>query len=293
MNLRHALFPVAGLGTRLLPASKVVAKEMLPILDKPLIQYAVEEAVEAGCEHLVFVINRHKHAIADHFDRAPELEAQLEKAGKHELLACVRGVLPSGIRTSFVIQPQALGLGHAVLCARHVIGDAPFAVLLPDDLLYHPGGPGVLKQMVGVAGQRAANVLAVEQVPEEQTHRYGIVCLDEAPAVPSRIRSLVEKPKPGQAPSDLAIVGRYILHPRIFDFLQELPPGAGGEIQLTDAIAALLREQEVVAHRFAGERFDCGNRMGVVAATMTVALGQADIAHEVRARMRRLLGTQP
>jgi UTP--glucose-1-phosphate uridylyltransferase len=290
MKVRKAVFPVAGLGTRLLPASKAMPKEMLPIIDRPLIQYAVDEAVAAGCDTLVFVVNRHKHAIADHFDRAHELEQRLERSGKHELLALVRDVLPRGVRTIFVNQSEALGLGHAVLCAEHAVGDEPFAVILPDDLIWNRSGAPALAQMVAESARMGASMIAVEDIPREHTGRYGIVSVDAADGRSARIRSMVEKPKPEAAPSTLAIVGRYVLHPRVFRFLHSLPPGAGGEIQLTDAIDALLNVEPVYAYRFEGERFDCGNKLGVVEATMAFALEQPDIAHAVAARMRRLLG---
>ncbi|MCE3004720.1 MAG: UTP--glucose-1-phosphate uridylyltransferase GalU [Xanthomonadaceae bacterium] len=290
MKVRKAVFPVAGLGTRLLPASKALPKEMLPIIDRPLIQYAVDEAVAAGCDTLVFVVNRHKHAIADHFDRAHELEQRLEKTGKNDLLELVRGVLPQGVRTIFVTQSEALGLGHAVLCAEHAVGDEPFAVLLPDDLIWNRGGPQALAQMVAESERLGASMVAVEDVPREQTGRYGIVSVDAPDGRSARIRGMVEKPRPEVAPSTLAVVGRYVLHPRVFQFLRSLPPGAGGEIQLTDAIEALRNVEPVCAYRFEGERFDCGNKLGVVEATMAFALEQPDIAGAVAARMRRLLG---
>ncbi|MFN7551909.1 MAG: UTP--glucose-1-phosphate uridylyltransferase GalU [Pseudomonadota bacterium] len=290
MKVRKAVFPVAGLGTRLLPASKALPKEMLPIIDRPLIQYAVDEAVAAGCDTLVFVVNRHKHAIADHFDRAHELEQRLERSGRKELLALVRGVLPAGVRTVFVTQSEALGLGHAVLCAEHAVGDEPFAVLLPDDLIWNRGGAPALAQMVAESERLGGSMVAVEDVPREHTSRYGIASVDAPDGRSARIRALVEKPMPANAPSTLAVVGRYVLHPRVFRFLHSLPPGAGGEIQLTDAIDALLNVEPVYACRFEGERFDCGNKLGVVEATMAFALEQPDIAGAVAARMRRLLG---
>jgi len=289
MKIRKAVFPVAGLGTRLLPASKVVPKEMLPIIDRPLIQFAVDEAIAAGCDTLVFVINRHKHAIADHFDRAHELESRLERSGKTELLRMVREVLPAGVRTIFVTQSEALGLGHAVLCAEHAIGDEPFAVLLPDDLIWNPAGAPALVQMVAESQRLGSSIIAVEDVPRAQTDRYGIVSVGPADLRSARIDAMVEKPAPDIAPSTLAVVGRYILHPRVFRFLHAMPAGAGGEIQLTDAIAALLAVEPVHAYRFEGERFDCGNKLGVVEATMAMALAQPDIAAAVRARMQRLL----
>lgn len=285
MRLRKAVFPVAGLGTRLLPASKAVPKEMLPIIDRPLIQFAVDEAVAAGCDTLVFVTNRTKHAIADHFDRAPELEARLEATGKPDLLRVVREVLPAHVKPVFVTQPDALGLGHAVLCARPVIGDEPFAVLLPDDLIWNPARPA-LAQMAAVAAEHRGSVVAVEEVPREHTDRYGIVSAEPGTGAVRRMRAVVEKPRPDVAPSTLAIVGRYILAPRIFALLEATTPGAGGEIQLTDAIQALIAESPVYAHRFEGRRFDCGQRRGVVEATLAMALDDPELAPVVRALLR-------
>ena len=281
--LRKVVFPVAGLGTRFLPATKVVAKEMLPVLDKPLIQYAVDEAVEAGADTLIFVTNRYKHAIADYFDKAYELEAKLHEKGKDALLALVRGTLPSHVRAIFVTQPEALGLGHAVLCAKPVVGNEPFGVMLPDDLIWNGSRKGALRQMAEVADKENAGVIAVEEVPREQTDKYGIVDavpLDERSA---SIRHMVEKPRPADAPSNLAVVGRYVLPGRIFELLEATTPGAGGEIQLTDAIEALLKEQgKVLAYRFEGTRFDCGNKAGLVRATMHMALQDPTLAPVVR-----------
>ena len=272
-KVRTAVFPVAGLGTRFLPASKVVPKEMLPVIDMPLIQYAANEAVEAGCTTLVFVVNRYKHAIADYFDTAYELEHKLEIKGKQELLARVRSTLPDGVRCVFVTQSEARGLGHAVLCARPVVGNEPFAVLLPDDLIWNRER-GALAQMVEVAEREAASVIAVEDVPRERTGSYGIVSLvPEQPADGRALRmsALVEKPAPAQAPSTLAVVGRYVLTPRIFDHLRAITPGAGGELQLTDAIAALLKEEAVLAYPFKGTRYDCGSKLGYLQATVALA----------------------
>ncbi|MBS0382672.1 MAG: UTP--glucose-1-phosphate uridylyltransferase [Proteobacteria bacterium] len=276
-RLRKVVFPVAGLGTRFLPATKVVAKEMLPVLDRPLIQYAVEEAVDAGADTLVFVTNRYKHSIADYFDSAYELEETLERAGKRELLAMVQGLLPRHVRCVYVTQEQALGLGHAVLCTQAVIGDEPFGIVLPDDLIVNDG-PGALRQMAARAADGKTGVLAVEEVPHADTGKYGIVDVE---AGGDRIRHMVEKPKPADAPSNLAVVGRYVLPARIFDLLEQTTPGAGGEIQLTDAIAALLKETPVLAHRFAGQRFDCGNKAGMVRATLHFASLDPDLQHLV------------
>jgi UTP--glucose-1-phosphate uridylyltransferase len=276
-RLRKVVFPVAGMGTRFLPATKVVAKEMLPVLDRPLIQYAVDEAVDAGADTLVFVTNRYKHSIADYFDSAYELEETLERAGKHELLAMVQGLLPPHVRCVYVTQEQPLGLGHAVLCAKAVIGDEPFGIILPDDLIVNDG-PSALRQMAERAADGKTGVLAVEEVPHADTGKYGIVDVDGGG---DRIRHMVEKPKPADAPSNLAVVGRYVLPPRIFELLEKTTPGAGGEIQLTDAIAALLTETPVLAHRFAGTRFDCGNKAGMVRATLHFAAADPELRHLV------------
>ena len=283
-RLRKVVFPVAGLGTRFLPATKVVAKEMLPVIDRPLIQYAVDEAVEAGADTLVFVTNRYKHAIADYFDSAYELEETLERAGKHELLALVQGLLPPQVRCVFVTQEQALGLGHAVLCAKPVIGDESFGVILPDDLIVGKGA-GAMRQMAELAVRESAGILAVEEVPRADTRKYGIVDTDGAGGAAARIRHIVEKPQPESAPSNLAVVGRYVLPARIFDLLERTTPGAGGEIQLTDAIAALLRESPVLACRIRGERFDCGSKAGLLRATLHFAFDDPELAAVARAYM--------
>lgn len=280
--LRKVVFPVAGLGTRFLPATKVVAKEMLPVLDRPLIQYAVDEAVDAGADTLIFVTNRYKHAIADYFDKAYELEAKLQEKGKDELLALVQGTLPRHVRAIFVTQPEALGLGHAVLCAKPVVGDEPFGVVLPDDLIWNQG-KGALRQMAELAQVQDAGVIAVEEVPHSDTDKYGIVDATPVDDRSAQIRHMVEKPKPADAPSNLAVVGRYVLPGRIFELLEKTTPGAGGEIQLTDAIDALLKEQrKVLAYRFEGTRFDCGNKAGLVRATMHMALQDPKLAPTVR-----------
>jgi UTP--glucose-1-phosphate uridylyltransferase len=242
--LRKVVFPVAGLGTRFLPATKVVAKEMLPVLDKPLIQYAVDEAVDAGADTLIFVTNRYKHAIADYFDKAYELEAKLQEKGKAELLALVQGTLPRHVRAIFVTQPEALGLGHAVLCAKPVVGDEPFGVVLPDDLLWNGTGKGALRQMAELAEAQQAGVIAVEEVPHDETDKYGIVDATPVDERSASIRYMVEKPKPADAPSNLAVVGRYVLPGRIFQLLEQTTPGAGGEIQLTDALDRCRGEGE-------------------------------------------------
>jgi len=287
-RIRKAVFPVAGLGTRFLPATKTVPKEMLPIIDRPLIQYAVDEAIAAGCDTLVFVTNRYKHAVADYFDKAYELEQKLERSGKQEQLELVRNVLPEGVRAVFVTQAEALGLGHAVLCAKPVIGDEPFAVLLPDDLIWNRG-PGALAQMAEEAESSGSSVIAVQDVPREQTGSYGIVATEAFVGRSGPITGIVEKPKPEVAPSNLAVVGRYVLNPRIFDLLEQVAPGAGGEIQLTDAIAALLAEEPVRAYRFQGTRFDCGTHIGLVEATIRYALDHEKLSDPARQMMQSAL----
>ncbi|TWI11657.1 UTP--glucose-1-phosphate uridylyltransferase GalU [Aerolutibacter ruishenii] len=288
-RIRKAVFPVAGLGTRFLPATKTVPKEMMPIVDKPLIQYAVDEAIEAGCDTLVFVTNRYKHAVADYFDKAYELEQKLEKAGKQEQLDLIRNILPPHVRAVFVTQAEALGLGHAVLCAKPVVGNEPFAVLLPDDLIWNRQGDGALKQMADLAEREGGSVVAVEDVPREKTASYGIV---DAPAFDGRsglVKSMVEKPAPADAPSTLAVVGRYVLDGRIFDLLEQTPPGKGGEIQLTDAIQQLLGEQPVHAYRFQGTRFDCGSHLGLIEATIRFALDNEKLHAATVKVMRKAL----
>ena len=284
--LRKVVFPVAGLGTRFLPATKVVAKEMLPVLDKPLIQYAVDEAVDAGADTLIFVTNRYKHAIADYFDKAYELESKLAQSGKNELLALVQGTLPKRVRCIFVTQPEALGLGHAVLCAKAVVGDEPFGVILADDLIWNDG-KGALRQMSELSvRENGAGVIAVEEVPRDQTDKYGIVDASPLSDRAAKINLVVEKPKPDVAPSNLAIVGRYVLPARIFSLLETTAPGAGGEIQLTDAIEALLAERSVLAYRFEGTRFDCGNKLGLVKATLHMAMQDPKLAAATREFIR-------
>jgi len=287
-RIRTAVFPVAGLGTRFLPATKTVPKEMLPIIDRPLIQYAVDEAIEAGCETLVFVTNRYKHAVADYFDKAYELEQKLESAGKLEQLELIRNVLPKGVRAVFVTQTEALGLGHAVLCAKPVIGNEPFAVMLPDDLIWNRG-PGALKQMADAAEASGASMIAVQDVPREKTASYGIVATEDFANRQGRISAIVEKPQPADAPTTLAVVGRYVLSPRIFEFLERTDPGAGGEIQLTDAIASLLAEEPVNAFRFQGTRFDCGTHLGLIEATIRYALDHEKLSEAAQGLMQDAL----
>jgi UTP--glucose-1-phosphate uridylyltransferase len=279
-KVTKAVFPVAGLGTRFLPATKASPKEMLPIVDKPLIQYAVEEAVAAGITDLIFITGRGKRAIEDHFDKAYELEAELQAHGKNKLLKEVRGLLPEGVVCAYVRQAEALGLGHAVLCARHLIGDEPFAVILADDLI--DAHVPVMKQMTQVHAKSGGSVIAVQNVPREDTASYGIVSAEKVSAGISKITGMVEKPKPEEAPSTLGVVGRYILSPRIFHFLGNQRPGAGREIQLTDAIARLLRDENVVAYEFQGRRYDCGSKLGYLQATVNYALKHPDLADEFR-----------
>jgi len=287
-RIKKAVFPVAGLGTRFLPATKTVPKEMLPIIDRPLIQYAVDEAIEAGCDTLIFITNRYKHAVADYFDKAYELEQKLERAGKQEQLELIRHVLPKGVRAVFVTQTEALGLGHAVLCAKAIVGNEPFAVLLPDDLIWNRGD-GALKQMADLNAATGASVIAVEDVPHEKTGSYGIVATDKFDGRKGHITQIVEKPKPADAPSDLAVVGRYVLSPKIFELLEATGTGAGGEIQLTDAIAQLLKIEQVDAYRFEGTRFDCGTHLGLIEATVRFALENEKLAGPARAAMQKML----
>ena len=265
-KVRKAVFPVAGLGTRFLPATKASQKEMMPIVDKPLIQYAVEEAVAAGVTDMVFVTGRTKRAIEDHFDKAYELESELALRNKTEMLEFVRNLLPKNINCIYIRQPEALGLGHAILCAKPVIGDEPFAVLLADDLL--DGEPPVMKQMADVFDYYRCSVIGVLDVPLADTRSYGIVKSASVAERIERIEAIVEKPKPEEAPSTLGVVGRYILTPRIFHHLENVTPGSGGEIQLTDGIASLLREEQVLAHRYQGTRYDCGSKLGYLQATI-------------------------
>jgi UTP--glucose-1-phosphate uridylyltransferase len=265
-RVTKAVFPVAGLGTRFLPATKASPKEMMSIVDKPLIQYAVEEAAAAGITEMIFVTGRTKRAIEDHFDKAYELETELALKNKNEMLEIVRNLLPKNINCIYIRQPEALGLGHAVLCAKPVVGDEPFAVMLADDLL--DGDPPVMKQMTDVYDYYRCSVLGVMDVPRSETSSYGIVKSSSVADRLERIEAIVEKPRPDVAPSTLAVVGRYILTPRIFHHLENVTPGSGGEIQLTDGIASMLREEQVLAYRYAGRRFDCGSKLGYLQATV-------------------------
>ena len=286
-KISTAVFPVAGRGTRFLPATKSSPKEMLPIVDKPLVQYAVEEAVEAGATKIVFVTGRHKRAIEDHFDNDFELERELEQQGKEELLQLLRETVPPGVIFVSVRQPAPLGLGHAVLCAEGVVGDEPFFVHLPDDLIR--GDVPCLEQMRRVYEATGCSVIATEPVPREHTDRYGIVALEDVTANPSRITQIVEKPRPDKAPSTQAVVGRYILTPAIFDLLRTTGRGAGGEIQLTDAIADLLGKESVYSYGFTGTRYDCGNKLGFLRATVEIALSDPEIGGDFRNLLANIL----
>ncbi|MGB1556556.1 MAG: UTP--glucose-1-phosphate uridylyltransferase GalU [Oceanococcaceae bacterium] len=285
MRIRKAVFPVAGLGTRFLPATKASAKEMLPIVDKPLIQYAVMEAVAAGAEELVFITSNNKNSILDHFDRSYELEKTLEEKGKLETLKLVREVLPAGVTCIYIRQPEALGLGHAVACAEVAVGDEDFSVILADDLIDGRLRP-CLAQMQRVYSEYGTSVIAVQRVPMEETHKYGIVEVEEIGPRLGEIKRIVEKPKPEDAPSNLAVVGRYILTPRIFKLIHSLDRGAGGEYQLTDAIAKMLEEQTVLAYEFEGTRYDCGSKLGYLQANVDYALKHQECGPEFETWLR-------
>ena len=291
-RVRKAVFPVAGMGTRFLPATKANPKEMLPIVDKPLIQYAAEEAVEAGIEELIFVTGRAKRSIPDHFDKAYELEAELEKNNKPQMLELVRNILPPHVSCIYIRQAEPLGLGHAVLCARPAVGDEPFAVILADDLIDGGEAGGCLKQMMGVFSHYNTGVIAVQPVPPEDTDKYGIVEVKSVDGRVSKIQTIVEKPKPAVAPSNLAVVGRYILPGEIMQILATLERGAGGEIQLTDGIARLLERQQVLAYEFIGTRYDCGSKLGYLDATVDYALKHPELATDfaelLRAKVQKL-----
>ena len=289
-TVAKAVFPVAGLGTRFLPATKAQPKEMLPIVDKPLIQYAVEEAYDAGIRHMVFVTGRNKRAIEDHFDTAYELETELESAGKHELLALVHSIKPDDMDCSYVRQPRSLGLGHAVLCAQPLVGDEPFAVLLADDLMTGlEGGKSVLRQMVEVFERVRTSVIAVQEVPLDHVKRYGIVAGDPAGDRLTRVRQMVEKPSPDKAPSRMGVAGRYILTPAVFDQIRQQPRGAGGEIQLTDGIARLIATEGVHAFQYEGKRYDCGSKQGFLEATVELALRHPEVRAEFRAFLKQVV----
>ena len=274
-KITKAVFPVAGMGSRFLPATKATAKEMLPVVDKPLIQYAVEDAIAAGITDMVFITGRHKRAIEDHFDKAYELEAALAAQGKDELLRLVQSVVPKHVNCIYIRQSEPLGLGHAVLCAKPVVQDEPFAVLLADDLI--DGEPSVMKQMVEVFAQHQCSILGVQDVPRAHTRQYGIVSSSNIKPDVERVFGIVEKPLPEVAPSTLAVVGRYILTPRVFHHLENVKPGASGEIQLTDGIAALMEEEQLLAYRFAGTRYDCGSKLGYLKAQVAYGLKNAEL----------------
>ncbi|PUE15618.1 UTP--glucose-1-phosphate uridylyltransferase [Limnohabitans sp. MMS-10A-160] len=283
--IRKAVFPVAGLGTRFLPATKASPKEMLAVVDKPLIQYAVEEAVAAGMTDLIFVTGRHKRAIEDHFDASPELEAELEAKGKLQLLDVVQNILPSNVNCIFVRQPVALGLGHAVLCARPAVGDEPFAVLLADDLMVGP--TPITQQLVRTYWETGCSVLAVQDVPREQTRQYGIVAGPVINDRLSQVTEMVEKPNPEQAPSTLAVAGRYVLTPGVFDLLAKGQRGVGGEIQLTDAIEQLTHTEKVFAHRYEGRRYDCGSKLGLLQASVDLAEHHSEVGQAFAAWLKK------
>ena len=286
--IKKAVFPVAGMGTRFLPATKANPKEMLPVVDKPLIQYAASEAVAAGVDTLIFVTGRHKRSIEDHFDTAYELERELEAKGKEKMLAVLRDILPSHVNCVFIRQSEALGLGHAVLCARPVVVDEPFAVILADDLINFSEQP-CLSQMVDIFKYQHCSVLGTEEVPEEDVSSYGIVAGTKVGERLMEVSGMVEKPKREDAPSRQAVVGRYILTPRIFELLQSTERGAGNEIQLTDAIARLLKEERVLAYNFLGRRFDCGSKLGYLQAQVEFALEHAEVGPEFSAYLHDLI----
>ncbi|MBU4517783.1 MAG: UTP--glucose-1-phosphate uridylyltransferase GalU [Gammaproteobacteria bacterium] len=291
MKIEKAVFPVGGLGTRFLPATKAIPKEMLPVVDKPLIQYAVDEAYAAGIREMIFITGRHKRAIGDHYDAAFELEHELERGNKADLLKLVHDIKPDDMDCVFIRQPRPLGLGHAVLCAERVVGNDPFAVLLADDLMVGlAGGPSVLQQMVAAYEQNPGTVLAVQDVPREHTRRYGMVDVHGVNEALAEVFGMVEKPMPDVAPSTLAVAGRYILTPAVFESIRRQPRGAGGEIQLTDGIAALIGTEKVYAYRYEGQRYDCGSKAGFLEATIDLALADPSLREAVRAHMVKVLG---
>jgi len=285
-KITKAVFPVAGMGSRFLPATKVSPKEMMPIVDKPLIQYAVEEAVAAGITDMVFITGRNKRAIEDHFDKAYELEAELEMRGKEALLKLVREITPSNINCIYIRQTEPLGLGHAVLCAQPVVQDEPFAVILADDLM--DASISITKQMVDAFSQHQCSILGVQNVPREQTRQYGIVSSVPLDADLEQVDGIVEKPDPEKAPTTLAVVGRYILTPRIFHYLENVQAGAGGEIQLTDGIAALMEEEKMLAYRFKGTRYDCGSKIGYLKAMVSLGLKHPEVCDEFAEFLKQL-----
>ncbi|MFZ5502930.1 MAG: UTP--glucose-1-phosphate uridylyltransferase GalU [Pseudomonadota bacterium] len=286
-KITKAVFPVAGMGSRFLPATKATAKEMLPVVDKPLIQYAVEEAMAAGITEMVFITGRNKRAIEDHFDKAYELEATLAAQGKEALLRAIQSVVPKEVNCIYIRQAEPLGLGDAVLCARPVIHDEPFAVILADDLI--DAEPPVIKQMADVYARHGCSILGVQDVPRDDTRQYGIVSSQPlAPAI-EQVNGIVEKPDPQTAPSTLAVVGRYVLTPRIFHHLQQVQAGAGGEIQLTDGIAALMAEEKLLAYRFNGTRYDCGSKLGYLQAQVAYGLKRADFRDQFMAYLQTVV----
>ncbi|WP_277186534.1 UTP--glucose-1-phosphate uridylyltransferase GalU [Caballeronia sp. BR00000012568055] len=284
LKVTKAVFPVAGLGTRFLPATKASPKEMLPVVDKPLIQYAVEEAMAAGITEMIFVTGRSKRAIEDHFDKSYEIEAELEARGKDKLLDLVRSIKPSHVDCFYVRQAEALGLGHAVLCAEKLVGDNPFAVILADDLLY--GKPPVMSQMIEVFDHYHSSVIGVEEIPQQDSKSYGVIDGKEWEDNIFKLSGIVEKPEPAVAPSNLGVVGRYVLKPRIFDHIRALKPGAGGELQLTDAIQSLLSDEQVLAYKYHGTRFDCGSKLGYLKATVEFALRHPEVAKDFEEYLR-------
>lgn len=286
-KITKAVFPVAGLGTRFLPATKASPKEMLPIVDKPLIQYAVEEAVAAGIDTMVFITGRSKNAITDHFDKAYELEKELEAKGKTDMLKLIRDIVPPHVSCIFIRQAEALGLGHAVYCARPVVGDEPFAVILADDMI-EDTGRGCMAQMVNLYEQTHSSILGVERINPADTASYGIVKIGDVADKSAPVEFIVEKPKPEDAPSNLAVVGRYILTPAIFDKIKKTGRGAGGEIQLTDAIADLLKDEQVLAYEFEGHRYDCGSKLGFLIATVEQALLHTELKDDFLAYLKDL-----
>jgi len=287
-TVTKAIFPVAGLGTRFLPATKASPKEMLPVVDKPLIQYAVEEAVEAGITHMIFITGRNKRAIEDHFDKAYELETELEMRGRQKLLAQVRNIVPRHVSCIYVRQTEALGLGHAVLCAKPVIGNEPFAVILADDLI--DSDVPALRQMVEVFDRKRCSVIAVQNVAREETSSYGIIAGEPEGDRLIRMSKIVEKPQPADAPSTLGVVGRYVLTPAVFRHLEQVKPGAGGEIQLTDGIAATLSSEGALGYQFEGVRYDCGTKLGYLQANIMYGLRHSEVGNELAAFLKRLSG---
>ena len=288
-KVTKAVFPVAGFGSRFLPATKAQPKEMLPIVDKPLIQYAVEEAVSAGITDMIFITGRNKRAIEDHFDKAYELESELEMAGKVALLKQIQGILPSNINCLYIRQQNMLGLGHAVLCAKPVVGNDPFAVILADDFMdVRQGQPSVMKQMVDVYEKEQTSMVAVLHVPRDQTRQYGIVASSPYRQNLEFVNKIVEKPSPEEAPSNMAVVGRYVLNGSIFDHLAKLGKGAGGEIQLTDGSANLMKEEKVLAYRYHGRRYDCGSKLGYLQATVAMGLKHAEVKEEFNKFIKEL-----